>query len=156
MNVASTTRCSRLLISDILVRQLLLYRYSGGRMFFFFQAEDGIRDLTVTGVQTCALPIFHDTINGLARAGAEVLHQEIAPVHVSGHANQEEIRTVLSLVRPKAVMPMHGEYRMLAAHARMAGEAGVPANAIVPAENGSGLGVGAPDPDRPRLDSSLH
>jgi ribonuclease J len=56
---------------------------------------------------------------------------------VSGHANQEEIRTILSLVRPKAVMPMHGEYRMLAAHARMAGEAGVPANAIVMAENGS-------------------
>src|SRR5689334_16050445 len=77
----------------------------------------------------------HDAINGLARAGAEVLHQEIAPVHVSGHANQEEIRTVLSLVRPKAVMPVHGEYRMLAAHARMAGEAGVPANAIVLAEN---------------------
>jgi len=79
----------------------------------------------------------HDTINGLARAGAEVLHQEIAPVHVSGHANQEEIRTILSLVRPKAVMPVHGEYRMMAAHARMAGEAGVPANAIVMAENGS-------------------
>jgi ribonuclease J len=79
----------------------------------------------------------HDTINGLARAGAEVLHQEIAPVHVSGHANQEEIRTILSLVRPRAVMPMHGEYRMLAAHARMASEAGVPASSIVMAENGS-------------------
>jgi ribonuclease J len=84
----------------------------------------------------------HDTINGLARAGAEVLHQEIAPVHVSGHANQEEIRTILSLVRPKAVMPVHGEYRMLAAHARMAGEAGVPANAIVLAENGSVVELG--------------
>ncbi|PWU20733.1 MAG: ribonuclease J [Candidatus Rokuibacteriota bacterium] len=79
----------------------------------------------------------HDTINGLARAGAEILHQEIAPVHVSGHANQEELRTVLSLVRPRAVMPLHGEYRMLAAHARMASEAGVPANAIVVAENGA-------------------
>jgi ribonuclease J len=79
----------------------------------------------------------HDAINGLARAGAEVLHQEIAPVHVSGHANAEEIRTVLSLVRPRAVMPVHGEFRMLAAHARMAREAGVPANAIVLAENGS-------------------
>jgi ribonuclease J len=84
----------------------------------------------------------HDTINGLARAGAEVLHQEIAPVHVSGHANQEEIRTILSLVRPKAVMPVHGEYRMLSAHARMAGEAGVPANAIVLAENGSVVELG--------------
>jgi ribonuclease J len=79
----------------------------------------------------------HDAINGLARAGAEVLHQEIAPVHVSGHGNAEEIRTILSLVRPRAVMPVHGEFRMLAAHARMAREAGVPANAIVIAENGS-------------------
>lgn len=79
----------------------------------------------------------HDTINQLARAGAEILHQEIAPVHVSGHGNSEEIRTVLSLVRPRAVMPVHGEFRMLAAQARMAGEAGVPASSIVLAENGS-------------------
>jgi ribonuclease J len=79
----------------------------------------------------------HDTINQLARAGAEILHQEIAPVHVSGHGNSEEIRTVLSLVRPRGVMPVHGEFRMLAAQARMAGEAGVPADSIVLAENGS-------------------
>ena len=79
----------------------------------------------------------HDAINQLARGGAEVLHQEIAPVHVSGHANSEEIRTVLSLVRPKAVMPVHGEYRMLAAHARLAADAGVPADSIVIADNGS-------------------
>ena len=44
----------------------------------------------------------HDSINRLARLGAEVLHQEIAPVHVSGHACSEELRTLLSLVRPKA------------------------------------------------------
>jgi ribonuclease J len=79
----------------------------------------------------------HDTINQLARAGAEVLHQEIAPVHVSGHGNSEEIRTVLGLVRPRAVMPVHGEFRMLAAQARMAQENGVPASSIVVAENGS-------------------
>src|SRR5262245_9983473 len=79
----------------------------------------------------------HDTINQLARAGAEILHQEIAPVHVSGHGNSEEIRTVLSLVRPRGVMPVHGEFRMLAAQARMASEAGVPASGIVLAENGS-------------------
>jgi ribonuclease J len=79
----------------------------------------------------------HDTINQLARAGAEILHQEIAPVHVSGHGNSEEIRTVLSLVRPRAVMPVHGEFRMLAAQARMAADAGVPAASIVLAENGS-------------------
>jgi ribonuclease J len=79
----------------------------------------------------------HDTINRLAKAGAEVLHQEIAPVHVSGHGNSEEIRTILGLVRPKAVMPVHGEFRMLAAHATLARESGVPAGSIILAENGS-------------------
>ena len=79
----------------------------------------------------------HDSINRLAQAGAEVLHQEIAPVHVSGHACAEELRTLLSLVRPRAVMPVHGEYRMLAAHGQLARDQGVPAEAIVIAENGS-------------------
>ena len=79
----------------------------------------------------------HDAINQLARLGAEVLHQEIAPVHVSGHGNSEELRTMLGLVRPKAVMPVHGEFRMLAAHARLAREGGVPEDRIVIAENGS-------------------
>ena len=79
----------------------------------------------------------HDTINQLAKLGAEVLHQEIAPVHVSGHACAEELRTLLSLLRPRAVMPVHGEFRMLAAHGQLARDAGVPANAIVLAENGT-------------------
>ena len=79
----------------------------------------------------------HDAINRLAQAGAEVLHQEIAPVHVSGHGNAEELRTIISLLRPKAVMPVHGEFRMLAAHAQLARDAGVPSSAIVLAENGS-------------------
>ncbi len=79
----------------------------------------------------------HDSINRLARHGAEVLHQEIAPVHVSGHACSEEMRTLLSLVRPRAVMPIHGEYRMLAAHAQLARDAGIPDDRIVIAENGS-------------------
>lgn len=79
----------------------------------------------------------HDSINRLAKIGAEVLHQEIAPVHVSGHACEEEIRTVIGLLRPKALMPVHGEFRMLAAHAKLGREAGVPANSIVMAENGS-------------------
>ncbi|MBA2357949.1 MAG: ribonuclease J [Actinobacteria bacterium] len=78
----------------------------------------------------------HDSINQLARTGAEVLHQEVAPVHVSGHGNSEEIRMILSLVRPKAVMPVHGEYRMLSAHARLAADSGVPADSIVIADNG--------------------
>jgi ribonuclease J len=84
----------------------------------------------------------HDTINQLSRRGAEVLHEENAAVHVSGHANQEEIRTLYGLVRPKAVMPIHGEYRMQAANARLAQDAGVPAGSIVLAENGSVVELG--------------
>ena len=79
----------------------------------------------------------HDAINQLARRGAEVLHQEVAPVHVSGHGNSEELRTMLGLVRPRSVMPVHGEFRMLAAHARLAREGGIPEDRIVLAENGS-------------------
>jgi ribonuclease J len=78
----------------------------------------------------------HDAINRLTKNGAEVLHEENAEVHVSGHARAEELRTLISLVRPKAVMPIHGEFRMQAAHARLAQEAGVPAGSIVMAENG--------------------
>jgi len=78
----------------------------------------------------------HDAINRLTRNGAEVLHEENAQVHVSGHARAEELRTLLALARPKAVMPIHGEFRMLAAHARLAQDVGVPASSIVIAENG--------------------
>src|SRR5256886_2066103 len=68
----------------------------------------------------------HDAINQLAKLGAEVLHQENAPVHVSGHGHAEELRTMISLVRPKAMMPGHGEFRMLPAPAGLAAEGGGP------------------------------
>jgi ribonuclease J len=90
----------------------------------------------------------HDAINGLAKLGAEVLHEENALVHVSGHGKAEELRTMLSLLRPRAVMPIHGEYRMLAAHAKLAREAGVPADAIVIAENGSVVELAPGSPPR--------
>ena len=79
----------------------------------------------------------HDTINGFAKLGAEVLHEENSLVHVSGHGNAEELRAMLALLRPRAVMPVHGEFRMLAAHAQLARDAGVPAESIVLGENGS-------------------
>jgi len=79
----------------------------------------------------------HDAINRLARMGAEVLHEDNAPVHVSGHGKAEELRTIIGLTRPKAVMPMHGEFRMLAAHAQLAREGGVPEDRIIMADNGS-------------------
>jgi ribonuclease J len=79
----------------------------------------------------------HDAINRLAKMGAEILHEDNAPVHVSGHGKAEELRTIIGLVRPKAVMPVHGEFRMLAAHAQIARDGGVPDDGIVLAENGS-------------------
>src|SRR5580765_717841 len=79
----------------------------------------------------------HGAINRLARSGGEVLHEDNAPVHVSGHGRAEELRTIISLLRPRAIMPVHGEFRMLAAHAQLAREGGIPEEGIVMAENGS-------------------
>src|SRR5436853_4008463 len=59
-------------------------------------------------------------INHLARRGAEVIHEGIKHVHVSGHGSEEELKLMLSLVRPRFFVPIHGEYRQLSQHARIA------------------------------------
>ncbi|GAC1568136.1 MAG: ribonuclease J [Ktedonobacteraceae bacterium] len=76
------------------------------------------------------------TINNLFRQGAEVLYQSIANVHVSGHAAQEELKLMLNLLRPTYVMPIHGEYRQLILHAKLAYSLGIPEDHIVIAEDG--------------------
>jgi len=76
------------------------------------------------------------TINRLFRRGARVIYEGIAPVHVSGHASQEEMKLLLHLVRPKYFIPIHGELRHLHQHARIAQEIGVPAENIAVIENG--------------------
>ena len=76
------------------------------------------------------------TINNLFRQGAEVFYQAISNVHVSGHAAQEELKLMLSLVRPQFFMPVHGEYRQLVLHAKLAHSMGIPADHIVVAEDG--------------------
>jgi ribonuclease J len=75
-------------------------------------------------------------INGLTRLGARVVHKGNALVHVSGHASAGELLYVLNLVRPSNFMPVHGEWRHLRAHARLAALTGVPENNIVIAEDG--------------------
>ncbi len=60
-------------------------------------------------------------INHLARRGADVIHEGIKHVHVSGHGSEEELKLMLSLVRPRFFVPVHGEYRQLSQHARVAG-----------------------------------
>jgi ribonuclease J len=65
-------------------------------------------------------------ISNLTRRGANVVHGQNAPVHVSGHASRDELLTYLNLVRPQAFVPVHGEYRHLHAHAELARRMGVP------------------------------
>ncbi len=76
------------------------------------------------------------TINRLFRRGARVIYDPIAPVHVSGHASQEEMKLMLHLVQPKYLLPVHGELRHLHQHAAMAQELGLPAENIAIVENG--------------------
>jgi ribonuclease J len=75
-------------------------------------------------------------INGLTRLGARVVHRENALVHVSGHAAAGELLYVLNLTRPGNFMPVHGEWRHMRAHARLASLTGVPDGNIVIAEDG--------------------
>jgi ribonuclease J len=76
------------------------------------------------------------TINRILRRGANVIDDRVAPIHVSGHAAQEEQKLLLNLVRPKHFMPIHGELRMLKRHAQLAKEVGVKEENIIVVENG--------------------
>ena len=78
-------------------------------------------------------------VNQLLRLGAEVLWEGVAFVHVSGHASQDELRLMLNLVRPQFFVPVHGEYRHLLAHARLARDVGLPAEHTFVIEDGQGL-----------------
>ena len=75
-------------------------------------------------------------IDGLSRRGAEVIHSGLAEVHVSGHAKREELKILQSLARPDCFIPVHGEFRHLSHHARLAEEMGVSADRILLAEDG--------------------
>ena len=75
-------------------------------------------------------------INHLLRRGAEVVTQADAPVHVSGHPAREELKLLLRLLRPKFLIPIHGEYRQLLEHARIGREAGLADDAVVLADSG--------------------
>ncbi|MGJ6960871.1 ribonuclease J [Streptosporangium sp. G11] len=78
----------------------------------------------------------NNVINGLSRWGARVVHKGNAKVHVSGHAAAGELLYVLNLTRPSNFMPVHGEWRHLRAHAKLAALTGVPDDHIVIAEDG--------------------
>jgi ribonuclease J len=76
------------------------------------------------------------TINNLYRQGADVIYEKISQIHASGHAFQEELKLMINLTRPKYFIPIHGEYRHLILHARLAEQVGVKKENILLAENG--------------------
>lgn len=77
------------------------------------------------------------TINRLFRRGAQVVYDRIAPVHVSGHASQEEMKLMLHMVKPKFFIPIHGELRHLHEHARLARSLGIEQERVAIIENGN-------------------
>ncbi len=81
----------------------------------------------------------HRAINRLFRRGANVIYDAIAPVHVSGHASQEEEKLLINLVKPKHFIPIHGELRHLHQHADLARELGIPADRVATVENGHSI-----------------
>jgi len=82
------------------------------------------------------------TTDSLFRQGANVIYDKLAQVHVHGHGSQEELKLLLSLVKPKFFVPVHGEYRHLSLHAGLARSMGIPADNIFVLENGDVLELG--------------
>ncbi len=76
------------------------------------------------------------TINRLLRRGANVIYDAILPIHVSGHASQEELKLLLNMVKPKYFLPIHGELRQLKRHGQLAAEVGIPKENVIVVENG--------------------
>jgi len=77
-----------------------------------------------------------ELINHLYRRGAEVHHEKVSEVHVSGHASQEELKLLMNIVKPRFFMPIHGEYRHLVLHRRLAAKVGIPEERCLLAING--------------------
>jgi ribonuclease J len=75
-------------------------------------------------------------INNLYRKGADVIYEKISDIHVSGHAFREELKLMIKLTQPRYFIPVHGEYRHLILHSRLAEQAGIPKANILMAENG--------------------
>ena len=79
---------------------------------------------------------IQNIVNHLYRQGAEVIHEQVRDIHVSGHASREELKAMINLVRPKYFIPVHGEYRHLVKHRQLAMVMGMPAENCFLAEDG--------------------
>ncbi len=83
--------------------------------------------------------VVNRTVDNLLKQGAQVLYDKIMSVHVHGHASQEELKLLLNIVNPKFFVPIHGEYRHLSFHARLAQSVGIPEENIFVLEDGDVL-----------------
>ncbi|MCF6249065.1 MAG: ribonuclease J [Desulfobacula sp.] len=92
-------------------------------------------------------------INKLYRRGADVIYSKIAQIHASGHAHKEELKLMLNLIKPKYFIPIHGEYRHLVVHARIAEKLGMDRENVMVAEDGSVIVF---DKDGAKLDEKVH
>lgn len=92
-------------------------------------------------------------IDDLFRLGADVIYSDLRDVHVSGHGSREDLRLMLQLTRPKFFIPIHGEYRHLVLHSRLAQESGLPPEHIVVVETGQVVEV---RPDSIRLGETIN
>ena len=86
--------------------------------------------------------LINRTVDSLFRQGAQVLYDKVAQVHVHGHGSQEELKLLLNLVKPRFFMPIHGEFRHLSFHARLAQSVGIPEKNIFLLEDGDVLELG--------------
>ena len=87
--------------------------------------------------------LVNRTLNNLFRLGADVFYDELLDVHVSGHGSQEELKLMLSMIQPTFFVPIHGEYRHLVLHARLAEQVGIPRQNIFVLESGQVLQLDA-------------
>ncbi len=114
-----------------------------GRLAFNRHHRLGIRQGDTIVISAHTIPgneeMTHRIINRLYQQGAEVLYEDNADVHVSGHASREEMKLMINLVRPRFFVPIHGELRHLRAHARLAESVGIARDNIVVVENGTPL-----------------
>jgi ribonuclease J len=87
--------------------------------------------------------MVHQTVNNLYRHGARVFYSEVGHVHVTGHAQRDELREMLDAVRPRFFIPVHGEYRQLLLHSDIAREAGIGEDQIAVVEDGASVELDA-------------
>jgi len=87
--------------------------------------------------------LVNRTLDNLFKRGAQVFYDKLAKVHVHGHASQEELKLLLNIIKPKFFMPVHGEYRHLCLHAKLAESVGIPKGNIFVMEDGSILEINA-------------